>query len=82
MCEILLKIIMIQQINEIAKKLGWKPFPSPKREKGNLNNFPLKKNNETIPDYKIRLIHYFRDDCNLRIDFAFKRAIKIIKNIK
>ena len=73
---------MIQQINKIAKELGWKPFPSPKMEKGNPNNFPLKKNNETISDYKIRLIHYFRDDCNLRIDFAFKRAIKIIENLK
>jgi len=72
---------MIQQINKIAKKLGWKPFPSPKMEKGNPNNYPLKKNNETMPDYKIRLIHYFRDDCNLRIDFAFKRTMKIIKNI-
>ena len=73
---------MIQQVNKIAKKLGWKPFPSPKRKKENPNNYPLKKNNETISDYKIRLIHYFRDDCNLRIDFAFKRALRIIKNLK
>ena len=73
---------MLQQINKIAKELGWKPLPSPKMEKENPNNYPLKKNNETMPDYKIRLIHYFRDDCNLRIDFAFKRTMKIIKNLK
>jgi len=75
---------MINLINKIATEKGWKPLPFGIVNKtlADKNNPPERNLGESKENYKIRLIHYFRDDCNMRIDYAFKRSLKIIENEK
>jgi len=75
---------MINLMNKIAKELGWKSLPVGVVRKivADKNNPPKRNLGENKETYKIRLLHYFRDECNMRIDYAFKRTIKILENEK